>query len=125
LDEVVARLPFAVGLPKDGGSSRMNRRRTFFLALLTVSLAAFGACDNEPVSKATPAGYVPTYDADYYADPDAGEEAATGEDSGEGDAGEDATGSQGDDGASDDSASPGSDDSSSPGSGDGGSDAAG
>jgi hypothetical protein len=88
----------------------MNRRRAFFLALLTVSLVAFGACDNEPVSKATPAGYVPTYDADYYDDPDAGQEAAAGDDSGEGDAGEDATGSQGDDAAGEDSASPGSDD---------------
>jgi hypothetical protein len=88
----------------------MNRRRTFFLALLTVSLAAFGACDNEPVTTPPPAGYVPTYPANYYDSPDAGEEAATGEDSGEGDAGEDATGSQGDDGASEDSASPGSDD---------------
>src|SRR6202020_785750 len=46
----------------------MNRRRAFFLALLTVSLAAFGACDNEPVTSPPPAGYVPTYPADYYDD---------------------------------------------------------
>jgi hypothetical protein len=100
----------------------MNRRRAFFLALLTVSLAGFGACDNEPVSKPTPAGYIPTYPADYYAD--ASDDAATGDDSGEGDAGEDAAGedangSQGDDAAGD-SASPSSD-----GSDDGGGDAAG
>ena len=100
----------------------MNRRRAFFLALLTVSLAAFGACDNEPVTSPPPAGYVPTYPADYY--DDASADGAIGEDSGEGDAGEDAagedaTGSQGDDAAGD-GASPGSDSSD-----DGGGDAAG
>jgi hypothetical protein len=98
----------------------MNRRRTFFFGLVLVSLAAFGACDNEPVTTPPKAGYVPTYDADYYDPVDASEAAATGDDSGEGDAGEDATGSDAT-GSGDDAA----DDSASPGSGDGGGDAAG
>lgn len=65
----------------------MNRRRAFFWALGMVSLGAYGACDNEPVTNPPPAGYVPTYPANYY-EYDAGFDGA-GEDSGEGDAGED------------------------------------